>query len=67
MTPQDLLVFFGSKSAIARALGCKPNSVSEWFDAGQVPDGRQYQAQIATNGALKADQPALRQASERAV
>lgn len=61
MTAQDLLQYFGTKSAIAHALGCSPASVAEWFHEGaEVPEGRQYQAQIATKGALKADLPALR-------
>jgi hypothetical protein len=61
MTANDLLKYFGTKTAIARALGCTPASVAEWFypNVG-VPEGRQYQAQLATRGALKADVPALR-------
>lgn len=62
MTAQELLEYFGSKTAIARALGCSPASVAEWFDPEiGVPEGRQYQAQIATMGMLRADTPALRQ------
>ena len=61
MTPQDLLNYFGTKSAIAHALGVSPASVAEWFYPGiGVPEGRQYQAQLATKGKLKADLPALR-------
>lgn len=61
MTANDLLKYFGTKSAIAHALGCSPASVAEWFDEGsKVPEGRQYQAQLATKGKLKADLPALR-------
>lgn len=61
MTAQDLLEYFGTKAAIARALGVSSPSVAEWFDPDiGVPDGRQYQAQIATKGKLKADLPALR-------
>lgn len=60
MTPQDLINFFGSMSAVARALGCKPQTVSEWVAAGKVPEGRQYQAEIATTGKLCAEKPALR-------
>jgi len=37
MTPQDLLQHFGSQSAIAKALGCKQQTVFEWFEKGQVP------------------------------
>jgi DNA-binding transcriptional regulator YdaS (Cro superfamily) len=60
MTPDDALKFFGSKSEIARALGVQPPSVSEWFDNGEIPEGRQYQLELATEGKLKASRPALR-------
>ena len=61
MTPHDLLAFFGSLTGVARALGCKPQTVHEWVESGKVPEGRQYQAQIATHDQLKADKPALRE------
>lgn len=60
MTPEQLISHFGSVSATARALGVKDPSVSEWKTSGIVPDLRQYQAEIATKGKLKADKPALR-------
>jgi len=64
MTPQDLLNFFGTQSEIARALGCAQSSVSEWFDNGQIPEGRQYQTELATNGQLRASKPANRKQAE---
>ncbi len=60
MTLDDALKFFGTKAEMARALGVQPPSVSEWFDAGTIPEGRQYQIELATSGELKADRPALR-------
>ena len=60
MTPKDLIEFFGTLSETARALGCKPQTVSEWVSAGEVPEGRQYQAELATGGLLRASKPALR-------
>lgn len=60
MTPQDLLAHFKTQAEIARVLGCKQPSVCEWFDNGTIPEGRQYQIEIATGGALKADKPANR-------
>ena len=63
MTANDLIEFFGTQTAAARALGCAPSSFNEWLTIGYVPDGRQYQAQIATKGKLKADKPALRTSS----
>ena len=41
-------------------LGCKQPSVAEWFEKGEVPEGRQYQLELATQGALKAEKPAKR-------
>lgn len=60
MAPQDLLDHFGTQSEIARVLGCAQPSVFEWFEKGQIPEGRQYQIELATNGALRASKPANR-------
>lgn len=63
MTPQDLLDFFKSQTEIAKALGCAQSSVAEWFENGRIPEGRQYQAELATGGMLRASRPADRRAS----
>ena len=59
----DAINFFGSESALAKALGIKPSSVYDWRDV--VPDLRQLQLESLTHGELKADErlkpPALRQ------
>ena len=60
MTPTDLLSIWPSQAEIARVLGVKPPSGAEWFENGVVPEGRQYQAELASGGALKADKPAAR-------
>jgi len=60
MTPNDLLTEWRTKAEIARVLGVEPPSVSEWFEKGEVPEGRQYQIQLASGGRLKADKPAVR-------
>lgn len=60
MSPQDLLTEWPSQAEIARVLGVKPPSVAEWFENGEVPEGRQYQVELATHGRLKADKPAVR-------
>jgi hypothetical protein len=60
MSPAAALEFFGSKAEIARVLGITSPSVVEWFEAGLIPEGRQYQLEIASGGALKADLPANR-------
>jgi hypothetical protein len=60
MTPQDLLEFFKTQTEIAKALGCAQSSVAEWFENGKVPMGRQYQAELATGGQLRASRAADR-------
>ena len=61
MTPKQALDHFGTQQRIARALGMAQSSVAEWFAAGRIPEGRQYQIELATGGALRADRPALRE------
>ena len=60
MNAEELIAHFGGVSATARALGVKAPSVSEWRASGVVPELRQYQAEIASGGVLKADTPASR-------
>jgi len=52
MNKSEAVAFFGSQSALAKALGVSRSSVSEW---GDVPIGRQFQLEVLTAGALKAD------------
>lgn len=60
MKARELVDFFGGVTATAAAMGVKPPSVSEWLANDEVPDLRQYQAEIATDGRLTADKPAHR-------
>lgn len=57
MTPQDLLKHFKTQRAIADFFGLGTSTVSEWFQAGVIPAGRQYEAQVRTAGLLMADVP----------
>ena len=66
MTPNDLLTIWPTQAEIARVLGVKPPSVAEWFENGAIPEGRQYQAQIASGGKLQADKPAMRSVEKAA-
>lgn len=52
MTPQDLIDHFGSQRKIADFFKCSTSTVSDWFQAGEVPAGRQYEAQVRTAGVL---------------
>jgi len=58
--PIELIEFFGSQAAAARSLGRAQSTVAEWVKLDCVPDGAQYQVELATGGKLKADAPALR-------
>lgn len=62
MSPKQVIEFFGTQVATAEALGLAQSSVSGWVDAGEVPEVRQYQIELATNGQLRADLPANRMA-----
>jgi len=60
MTPEQAIKHFKTQSRLARALGKKQSSVNEWFTNGKIPDGAQYQIELATAGMLVADKPACR-------
>lgn len=52
MNKQDAITFFGSKSKLAEAIGVTKQAVGQWVD---IPEPRQYQIQVISNGALLAD------------
>lgn len=60
MTPHDAIHHFKTQTRLAAALGMSQSSVAEWVSNGYIPLPRQYQIELATDGALKADKPALR-------
>jgi predicted transcriptional regulator len=53
MTTQDVLDYFQTQVAIAKALGITQSAVSQWDD--RPPMLRQYQIQVLTQGGLRAD------------
>lgn len=57
MTPQDLIGFFGSQAKVAEFFGIEPAAVCKWAAHGEVPIGRQYEAQVRTAGRLAAMTP----------
>ena len=60
MTADELIDYFGgSLSKTARALGVAVPSVHLWKVTNVVPILRQYQVELGTHGALKADVPPL--------
>lgn len=60
MTPQEVIAHFGTQLGAGRALGCAQSTIAEWVTDGRIPEGRQYQLELATKGKLRADKPALR-------
>lgn len=51
MNTDDAVEYFGSKAALARALGIRKGAVSQWGDT--IPQGRAYQIEVLTGGQLK--------------
>ena len=62
MNPKQVIEYFKTQTAAADALGIAQSSVAGWLDSGEVPEVRQYQIELATNGQLRADLPANRMA-----
>lgn len=60
MNPKQVIDHFGGIPAAAVALGLKAPTIYDWIKAGEIPEARQYQVEMATAGALRADKPALR-------
>lgn len=56
MKTKDAVDFFGgSKTELANALGVDRSAITLWGD--EVPQLRQYQIEVLTNGKLKASPP----------
>lgn len=55
MRTKQAIKHFGSAAQLARKLGISRQSINDWGD--EVPEGRQYQLEILTNGALRAKRP----------
>lgn len=53
MNPKDVVEYFGSQTAAAKALGTFQPEVSRWVKMGYVPRLRQYQIEKLTRGKLK--------------
>jgi len=55
MKKQDAIEHFGDAVKLAKALGISKQAVYKWPDV--VPEGRQYQLEIVTQGKLQAERP----------
>lgn len=56
MKKENVIKFFGSQAEVARTLGIKPPSISDWKEV--IPEGSAYKLQALTKGKLKVN-PAL--------
>ena len=54
MSPRDAILYFGSSTKLALALGVTRVAVCQWLAAGVVPPGRQIRVQELTGGELQA-------------
>jgi DNA-binding transcriptional regulator YdaS (Cro superfamily) len=55
MRTEEAIKHFGTAAELARQLGISRQSVHDWGDT--VPEGRAYQIEVITNGALRAPRP----------
>ncbi|MDD9211142.1 Cro/CI family transcriptional regulator [Aeromonas dhakensis] len=53
MMKEEALSHFGGVVELAKALGCKPQAISQWGET--IPKGRAYQIEVLTGGQMKAD------------
>jgi DNA-binding transcriptional regulator YdaS (Cro superfamily) len=56
MTKDEAISFFGSASELARRLDIERSAISQWTE---IPEGRQYQIEVLTEGKLRAERPTL--------
>jgi len=55
MKTQTAIDHFGSRTALAAAIGIDPSATHHWGE--YVPELRQYQIQVVTKNKLKAEKP----------
>ena len=56
MTIKEVIKHFKGRANTARAVGVSYQAVRQWEEKGEVPEGRQWQIQALTGGALTAEQ-----------
>lgn len=54
MKTKDAIEFFGGIKPLADVLGIWPHNINRWGDT--VPMARQYELEVKTKGALKANE-----------
>lgn len=67
-TIRDVIDYFGSRAALAKALGVSPPAVTIWCSLGRLPGERAIQIERLTAGVIRAiDLPTTRGAYDAAV
>jgi DNA-binding transcriptional regulator YdaS (Cro superfamily) len=64
MRTAEVLSYFKTQTAAAEVLGISQASVSLWGE--YPPPGRQYQIELLTKGALKAEKPVKKTPTKKA-
>jgi len=57
MTPKEVFDYYGGKQATADRLEISYQAVQQWDEKRRVPLGRQYEIELDSGGALKAERP----------
>jgi DNA-binding transcriptional regulator YdaS (Cro superfamily) len=55
MKPETAIQWAGTQAELAKRLGISPSAVSQWVADGIVPEGRAYQIQVISAGAVRVD------------
>lgn len=63
MRKEDAIRYFGNATKLARALGISKQAISKWGD--DVPEGRDYQIEVLTGGALRAPRRTFDEGADR--
>jgi len=51
---EEIIIYFGGKSQLAKALSVDPAAVSQWLSGGYIPPRRAIEIEIKSNGKFKA-------------
>lgn len=57
MTPKEVFDYYGGKKATADRLSISYQAVQQWDEKRRVPLGRQFEIELDSSGALKAERP----------